>query len=99
MKCSLDAGAIVVAKLADPVRNVAEIGPCHVVIAKLDLLMLEPGSRWPPQIHDDLDQLSEVVTLAQEEDLAGDRFRKDVEQLPDVVGDFMLRLQMGGLLM
>jgi hypothetical protein len=85
----LDAGPVIITELANPVGHIPEVRPGYVVITKGNLVMLESRLRWTPEIHNDLDQLAEVLAFAQLQDAPGDRFGQDVKQIPDIIRHLM----------
>src|SRR2546423_11354995 len=63
MQRALDAGAVVVAELADVVGNVVEIGRRHRVICQQDLATWNARLGLPAKVKDDLQQLARIDSL------------------------------------
>ena len=81
---ALDAGAVVLAELADARDDVVDVALRDLALAEHDLAAGEAGLRQAAEVHDDLEQLVLVGAVAQR---VADVRRQRVEQQVEVVGD------------
>ena len=85
-----DAGAIVVAEVADALGRMGKIVTRDVGDGEHHLLVLEARHRLPPEIHDDLDQAAPGMLVLQRHHRPGDRGGQHSQQIVDRIGDLGL---------
>src|SRR5690606_2012956 len=83
---TLDAGPVVVAKLADPAHHVVDVVPGHRSLAQVDETVGKAGLRAAPQVQHELQERREVVHADQN---VPDIGRQHVQQLLQVVHNFL----------
>lgn len=91
MQRPLDPGPVVIAKIADPVADEAQIFPRDIDIEEVDLVILEAGLGRPTEIHHDLNQRSKITPGL----MGGDAFcnvrGENSEQILKIVSNLVFR--------
>lgn len=92
MQRPLNAGAVVVPEIADPVDHELKVGVRNLFVAEHDFAPGIAGFRQPPEVHDDLKQPLAAALLAQ---FFLDAWGQRIEQQVQVVRDDLFEWKRG----
>ena len=84
----LDPGAIILAEVPDPLRDVFELGARHILFAEHEFAPIEARLGLAPQVQHQLDQRAGILLAQPFDELR----RQHREEIGEVVGDLLLIL-------